>query len=86
MPSLRGTKNCFAAPAQGGCFSFPLREKIKYRSEKKKKRLDRSGSIAYIIGALRRQQVAKAVNPAEDINKILIVFVPLRLLMQRISL
>jgi large subunit ribosomal protein L10 len=29
--------------------------------------------------ALRRQQVAFAVNPAEDINKGLIVFVPLRL-------
>ena len=29
--------------------------------------------------ALRRPQVAQAVNPAEDINNILIVFVPLRL-------
>lgn len=42
--------------------------------------------LAYIIGALRRQQVAQAINPAEDINNILIVFVPLRLLMQGISL
>jgi hypothetical protein len=44
-----------------------------------KKRLDRRLEIAYIIGALRRQQVGSPVNPAEDINKILIVFVPLRL-------
>ena len=35
-----------------------------------KKRLDRRLEIAYIIGALRRQQVGSPVNPAEDINKI----------------
>jgi hypothetical protein len=51
-----------------------------------KKLLDRSGILAYIIGALRRQQVGSPVNPAEDINNILIVFVPLCLLMQGISL
>ena len=34
----------------------------------------------YIVMALRRQQVAQAVNPAEDNNSFyLIVFVPLRL-------
>ncbi|MBQ6273030.1 MAG: hypothetical protein IJK63_02260 [Oscillospiraceae bacterium] len=47
--------------------------------KKVKKPLDKRALFAYIIGALRRQQVAQAVNPAEDINKILIVFVPLRL-------
>ena len=54
-------------------------------TEKVKKALDRRESFAYIMGALRRQQVGSPVNPAEDINKLLIVFVPLRLLMQGIS-
>ena len=53
--------------------------------KKVKKALDRRESFAYIMGALRRQQVGLPVNPAEDINKLLIVFVPLRLLMQGIS-
>jgi len=63
-----------------------LQEKAGFSPEKCKKILDRRGRIAYIIGALRRQQVVQAINPAEDINNILIVFVPLRLLMQGISL
>ena len=34
-----------------------------------KKVLDIGAPFAYIIGALRRQQVGLPVNPAEDINK-----------------
>ena len=48
--------------------------------------LDKAGQIRYYIRALRRQQVVQAVNPAEDINIILIVFVPLRPWMQGLSL
>ena len=37
-------------------------------------------NLLYIVMALRRQQVAQAVNPAEDNNSFYtIVFVPLRL-------
>jgi len=54
--------------------------------ENRKKSLDKRLEIDYIIRALRRQQVGLPINPAEDINIILIVFVPLRLLMQRFSL
>ncbi len=43
------------------------------------KRLDKRFLFRYIYLALRRQQVASAVIPAEDINNILIVFVSLRL-------
>jgi len=35
--------------------------------------LDKQGVIEYIYWALRRQQVAKAVNPAEDIINILFI-------------
>jgi hypothetical protein len=53
--------------------------------KKEKKTLDSRSIFAYIIGALRRQQVGSPVNPAEDINIILIVFVPLRLVTRGIS-
>ncbi len=54
--------------------------------KKCEKKLDKRTPLGYYSLALRRQQVAKAVIPAEDINIILIVFVPLRLSMQRLSL
>ncbi|MEI3102205.1 MAG: hypothetical protein V8T45_10870 [Oscillospiraceae bacterium] len=47
--------------------------------EKLKKSLDKGDKMLYYNPALRRQQVAFAVIPAEDINNILIVFVSLRL-------
>lgn len=37
-------------------------------AENQQKMLDSADSVWYYIGALRRQQVALAVNPAEDIN------------------
>ena len=47
--------------------------------KKLKKVLDKGEKLLYYSLALRRQQVAFAVIPAEDINNILIVFVSLRL-------
>ena len=40
-----------------------------YFMKNAKKALDKRRIFAYIIGALRRQQVGPPVNPAEDINK-----------------
>ncbi len=47
--------------------------------KKLKKVLDKGEKLLYHSLALRRQQVAFAVIPAEDINNILIVFGSLRL-------
>ena len=59
---------------------FPVASAKERKALKKlKKVLDKGGKLLYYTLALRRQQVAQAVIPAEDINNILIVFVSLRL-------